>query len=118
MEKIYSLSTSLDSEHKSDTEIQFQMEDIQSVVMKMQDRIAACEIRNIHDKSLIGLNVQLEFLTNRIYEERNLIVHGQFYKIENNWKNYMYLVAVIRLLEICKDYEKVTLQNRVDGPGI
>lgn len=109
IEKIYLLSENMDTEQTSETEIQAKMEEIKSMVIKIQDKMNLCEIKSIHEKSLIALNVQLEFLTKRIYEERNLIVHGQFYRIENNWKNYMYLVAVIRLFEICKDYEQIKL---------
>lgn len=63
-------------------------------------------IQDLEESILIPITVRLNFLRRRMYEDRNLLVHGQFDKIENTWKNYLFLNGLFKLGEVILDYNE------------
>jgi len=63
-------------------------------------------IQDLEEPILIPITVRLNFLRRRMYEDRNLLVHGQFDKIENTWKNYLFLNGLYKLGEVIIDYNE------------
>jgi len=60
-------------------------------------------IYDIQESIYIPMNVCLEFLQRKMYNDRNQIIHGMFDKIEP-WKHYLYLNGLYKLLEVVCDY--------------
>ncbi len=67
-------------------------------------------IKDIKKPIFIPINIRLEFLQRKMYQDRNQILHGQFDTIEP-WKHYLYLNGLYKLFEVVEDYYKKRKPN-------
>lgn len=104
------LESSIPKLHKLTTNESLTIEEKHQKILKKVTRLKTiCEqhiIQDLEEPILIPITVRLNFLRRRMYEDRNLLVHGQFDKIENTWKNYLFLNGLYKLGEVILDYNE------------
>jgi len=55
----------------------------------------------------ISLPIKLQFLLRRYKEDRNSIIHGNYYEFNKGWKSYIYLSAIYKVFDLIEYYEKL-----------
>lgn len=68
-------------------------------------------INKENDTILVTIRFKLCFLVRRYKEDRNLIIHGNYFEFDKGWKSYIYLSAITRIFETMKDYDKIYSQT-------
>lgn len=58
-------------------------------------------------KILVTIRSRLQFLLRRYKEDRNSIIHGNYFDFDKGWKSYIYLSAITKVFEIIKDYDRI-----------
>ncbi len=57
------------------------------------------------EKIFVSLRSRLLFLVRRYKEDRNSIIHGAYESFNLGWKTYLYLLAIIKVVETIKECE-------------
>ena len=77
------------------------------------ERISSDVVTNFVDlsdnKFVMSIRVKLFFLVRRLKEFRNQLMHGQFIDFDTKVRNYVILSALLKVLNLLEDYDKIYL---------
>ncbi len=55
----------------------------------------------------VSIRYRLQFLLRRYKEDRNSIIHGNYFEFDKGWKCYIYLSAITKTYEVIKEYDEI-----------
>lgn len=55
----------------------------------------------------VSIRYRLQFLLRRYKEDRNSIIHGNYFEFDKGWKCYIYLSAITKTFDVIKEYDVI-----------
>lgn len=73
---------------------------LKSKINKINTNLEKSKINHIKDEESISIKHKLEFLKKSIYDDRNSLFHGKFFNVQNQPKNYLFIMAVNKIIDL------------------